>query len=114
MARKGHIERYTAKELAANRRASRSDWEKAAAIGKQELEASIAAGPDEVGMVMDWDSATIELPKPKTDLHMRIDGDVLDFFRSTGKGYRTRINAVLRSYVSRMRNNRRQSQRNSI
>jgi uncharacterized protein (DUF4415 family) len=65
-------------------------------------------------MVMDWDSVTIELPKPKTDLHMRIDRDVLEFFRSTGKGYQTRINAVVRSYVSRMRNNRRQSQRNSI
>jgi uncharacterized protein (DUF4415 family) len=34
---------------------------------------------------------------------MRIDQDVLDFFRKTGRGYQTRINAVLRSYVSRMR-----------
>jgi len=34
---------------------------------------------------------------------MRVDQDVLDFFRKTGKGYQTRINAVLRSYVTRMR-----------
>ena len=34
---------------------------------------------------------------------MRIDGDVLDWFRSAGKGYQTRINAVLRSYVAHMR-----------
>jgi uncharacterized protein (DUF4415 family) len=34
---------------------------------------------------------------------MRIDRDVLDFFRSTGKGYQTRMNAVLKSYVERMR-----------
>jgi uncharacterized protein (DUF4415 family) len=46
---------------------------------------------------------TVELPKPKADLHMRVDRDVLDFFRRSGKGYQTRINAVLRSYVSRMR-----------
>jgi uncharacterized protein (DUF4415 family) len=51
---------------------------------------------------MDWDSVTVELPKPKADLHMRVDRDVLDFFRKTGVGYQTRINAVLRSYVSRM------------
>jgi uncharacterized protein (DUF4415 family) len=34
---------------------------------------------------------------------MRIDRDVLDYFRNTGKGYQTRINAVLRSYVEHMR-----------
>jgi uncharacterized protein (DUF4415 family) len=33
---------------------------------------------------------------------MRIDRDVLDCFRGTGKGYQTRINAMLRSYVERM------------
>jgi len=82
---------------------TRSNWKKAAAMSDEQLEASIAADPDEAGMVMDWDSVTVELPKSKADLHMRVDRDVLDFFRRTGKGYQTRINAVLRSYVSRMR-----------
>jgi hypothetical protein len=63
MARKGHLTRYTARQLAANRRASRSDWAKAAAMTKEELEVSITADPDEAGMVMDWDSVTVELPK---------------------------------------------------
>ena len=53
--------------------------------------------------VIDWDSATIEMPQPKAVLNMRVDRDVLDYFRQTGKGYQTRINAVLRSYVERMR-----------
>jgi uncharacterized protein (DUF4415 family) len=101
--RKERIVRHTARELAAKRGASRSDWAKAAAMTDEQLEASIAADPDEAGMVMDWDSVTVELPKSKADLHMRVDRDVLDFFRKTGKGYQTRINAVLRSYVSRMR-----------
>lgn len=103
MRREQRTVRYTAMQLAAKRRASRSDWAKAAAMTNEELEASIAADPDEAGMVVDWDSATVELPKPKADLHMRIDRDVLDFFHKTGKGYQTRINAILRSYVSRMR-----------
>jgi uncharacterized protein (DUF4415 family) len=34
---------------------------------------------------------------------MRVDRDVLDYFRGMGKGYQTRINAVLRSYVERRR-----------
>jgi uncharacterized protein (DUF4415 family) len=105
MAKNGRIVRYTAEELAEKRRRGQthSDWAKAAAMTSEEIEAQVAADPDEAGMVVDWDSVTVELPKPKADLHMRIDRDVLDYFRSTGKGYQTRINAVLSSYVDRMR-----------
>ncbi len=39
------------------------------------------------------------MPQPKAVLNMRIDRDVLDFFRKTGRGYQTRINAVLRAFV---------------
>ena len=105
MARKEHIVKHTAKKLAAltKRGETRSDWAKAAAATDAQLEASIAADPDQAGMVMDWDNATVEIPKPTAVLNMRVDRDVLEFFRKTGKGYQTRINAVLRSYVLRMR-----------
>jgi uncharacterized protein (DUF4415 family) len=105
MRRKEHIVKHTAKELAAMTKAGKtgSDWKKAAAVSDAQLEASIAADPDEAGMVIDWDNAAVELPQPKALLNMRVDRDVLDFFRKTGRGYQTRINAVLRSYVSRMR-----------
>ena len=46
MARKERIVTYTAKQLAAKRRASRTDWAKTAATTDAELEASIAADPD--------------------------------------------------------------------
>jgi uncharacterized protein (DUF4415 family) len=105
MQKKGDIVRYTAEELAEMRKRgeTRSNWAKAAALTNEEIEAQIAADPDEAGMVIDWDSATIEMPQPKTTLNMRIDRDVLDYFRKTGRGYQTRINAILRSYVERMR-----------
>ena len=105
MAKNERIVRYSAEELAAkrNRGETRSDWERAAAMTKEEIEADIASDPDDAGMVVDWDSVSAELPKPKADLHMRIDRDVLDFFRKTGRGYQSRINAVLRSYVKRAR-----------
>jgi uncharacterized protein (DUF4415 family) len=80
-----------------------TDWERVAATTPEEIEAQIAADPDEAGMVYDWDSVTTEMPKPKAELHMRIDRDVLDYFRNTSKGYQTRINAVLRSYVESRR-----------
>lgn len=105
MARKERIVRYSAEELAemSRRGETRSDWARAAAATPEEIEAQAAADPDEAGLVIDWDRVTIALPKPKAAVHMRIDRDVLDYFRSTGKGYQTRINAVLRSYVERMR-----------
>ena len=105
MLKKGRIIKYTAEELAEKRRIgdTHSDWTRAAAATSEEIEAQVAADPDEAGMVVDWKSVAIELPKSKVDLHMRVDRDVLDYFRSTGKGYQTRINAVLRSYVNRMR-----------
>ena len=46
-----------------------------------------------------WKDAKVEYPKNKKPVTMRIDRDVLEWFKSTGKGYQTRINAVLRSYV---------------
>ena len=103
MAKKGHIVKYTAEELdeLVEKDGSRSDWNKAASMTEVELEAAVASDPDEADMVMDWDSATAELPKPKAVLNMRIDQDVLEYFRKTGKGYQTLINAVLRSYVKR-------------
>ena len=105
MPKKEHIVRYSAEGLAEKRKRgeSRSDWGRAAAMTREEIEADIASNPDEAGMVVDWDSVSIELPKPKASLHMRIDRDVLDFYRATGRGYQTRINAVLRSYVERAR-----------
>jgi uncharacterized protein (DUF4415 family) len=105
MQRSGNIVRYTAEELREMRRRGETytDWERAGAMTQEEIEAQIAADPDEAGMVVDWDSVTTVMPKPKIDVHMRIDGDVLDWFRKPGKGYQTRINAVLRSYVTQMR-----------
>lgn len=105
MAKKEHIVRYSGEELAAKRQRgeTRTDWARAGAMTDADIKADIASDPDEAGMVVDWDNVTVELPKPKADLHMRIDRDILDYFRSTGRGYQTRINAVLRSYVERMR-----------
>ena len=35
----------------------------------------------------------------KSDVHIKLDADVLEWFKSQGKGYQTKINAVLRAYA---------------
>lgn len=50
-----------------------------------------------------WDDAEIIEPKAKKAISLRVDADVLDYFKSQGKGHLTRMNAVLRSYVEAQR-----------
>jgi uncharacterized protein (DUF4415 family) len=104
MAKKEHIVRHSAEELQAMRRRgeSKSDWARAAAMTDAEIEAAIAADPEEAGMIVDWSRASVEMPPSKAVLNMRVDRDVLEFFRRDGRGYQTKINAVLRSYVDQM------------
>jgi uncharacterized protein (DUF4415 family) len=46
-----------------------------------------------------WRSARVVMPAGKTSVHLRLDSDVVEWFRSRGKGHLTRMNAVLRAYV---------------
>jgi len=42
------------------------------------------------------------LPSAKTPISLRVDNDVLAWFRETGPRYQSRMNAVLRSYMERV------------
>ena len=78
---------------------SRTNWAKVDAKTQEEIEAAIASDPEEVGIEWDWDSAQLVMPEPKEHINLPVDADVLRFFKSQGKGYQTRINALLRSYM---------------
>ncbi|MGB4672696.1 MAG: BrnA antitoxin family protein [Azovibrio sp.] len=77
-----------------------------AAQQRAELEA-VAAMPDEAIDYSDapylpddvWMKAAEQLPHAKKQITLRIDAEVLEFFKHTGKRYQSRMNAVLRSYV---------------
>jgi uncharacterized protein (DUF4415 family) len=49
-----------------------------------------------------WDEAELVLPTSKQAISLRVDEDVLEWFRSLGPRYQTRMNAVLRSYMSQV------------
>lgn len=53
-----------------------------------------------------WERAELVPPRrPKVHTGLRLDADVLDFFKAQGRGWQTRINAVLRSYMDHERRN---------
>ncbi len=50
-----------------------------------------------------WRDAKVVMPRAKKAVSMRIDADVLDWFKAQGPGYLPRMNAVLRSFVNAKR-----------
>ena len=52
-----------------------------------------------------WENAVIEYPEKKKPVTLRLDADVLAWFKSLGKGYQTRINSVLRSFYDAHKRN---------
>ena len=50
-----------------------------------------------------WDNAVLQPPLVKSTISMRIDPDILEFFKSQGAGHLTRMHAVLRAYVDAQR-----------
>ncbi|MGX4773850.1 BrnA antitoxin family protein [Bradyrhizobium guangdongense] len=66
----------------------------------EELETSIANDPDWAEFKdIDWSDAVLVMPPKKKAISIRVDEDVLDFFKREGEGYQRRMNAVLRSYM---------------
>jgi uncharacterized protein (DUF4415 family) len=59
---------------------------------------SDAPGAESLGAEF-WKSARVVVPPGKTSIHLRLDSDVVEWFKSRGKGHLTHMNAVLRAYV---------------
>jgi uncharacterized protein (DUF4415 family) len=83
-----------------DRRKGKTDWARLDAMTDEEIEASIADDPDWAEFKeIDWSDAVLVMPARKKAISIRVDEDVLDFFKKEGDGYQRRINAVLRSYM---------------
>ncbi len=50
-----------------------------------------------------WKNARLVMPRSKKQITIRFDEDILDWFKAQGKGYQSKMNAVLRAYVEARR-----------
>lgn len=50
-----------------------------------------------------WDNAKVVFPKEPRSVHLKLDPDVFDYFKSLGKGHITKMQEVLRAYVNAQR-----------
>ncbi len=77
------------------------------AMTDKQIEASIANDPDWSDSRMSTGRRPIlVIPPKKKAISIRVDEDVLDYFKKEGAGYQRRINAVLRSYMQQKRKKR--------
>jgi uncharacterized protein (DUF4415 family) len=76
-----------------------TDWNRLRRLSASAIRKGIAADPDAHATdAQFWKTAKVVLPTPKEIVTMRLDADLLRWFRRE-RGYQTRINAILRAYM---------------
>jgi uncharacterized protein (DUF4415 family) len=85
-------------------RKGKTDWARVDALTDEDIAQAVANDPDAVPIDIDWSDAVLVIPAKKKAISIRVDEDVLDFFKQEGDGYQRRINAVLRSYMQQKAN----------
>jgi uncharacterized protein (DUF4415 family) len=99
-----NIRRLSAAELEKRRARgkSRTDLARVRAKTEKELERDIASDPDWKDVPRDWyKEAEAAMPVAKKLLSLRLDADIVDWFKERGPGYQTRMNAVLRAFIKK-------------
>jgi uncharacterized protein (DUF4415 family) len=89
----------TGKTSKASKAKHGTNWDALRRMSDADIHAGLEADPDAHPTDEDfWKDAKIVLPARKEVVTMRLDADLLEWFRQQ-RGYQTRINAILRSYM---------------
>lgn len=97
------IVRYSRQELG-RLPPGETDWARIDALTDEEIEAAMRDDPDWADSIdIDWSKAELIIPRKKRAISIRLDEDVIDFFKREGDGYQTRMNAVLRHFMEQTR-----------
>lgn len=82
----------------------RTDWTKVRNLSEAEIRAGAVADSDAPERSAAWwQTAKLVMPAKKEQVSLRIDPDVMAFFRESGQGYQSRINAALRAFMEEHR-----------
>lgn len=91
-------------------RSGRTDWARIDAMTEEEVEANALSDPDNPPWTEEaLRAARLVMPEEqgKVPISIRLDSEVVEYFREQGPGYQSRINAVLRAYVRSQREGKR-------
>jgi len=98
---KENIVRVTAEEARAMK--GETDYARLDAMTDEDIARAVAEDPDAAPIDADWSEAVLVVPAALRDAMLRVDDDVLAWFRGAGEGFKARMNAVLRSHVEQQR-----------
>ena len=80
-------------------RTSRTDWPRVRAMADRDVQISIEHPEASVKHIMRGIVRRgLKSVPPKASISLRVDADVLEWLKSQGPGYQTRINAILRAF----------------
>jgi uncharacterized protein (DUF4415 family) len=81
---------------------SNTDWDRVNALTDEEIHQAVEEDPDAFLLDDDWfENAILVSPSAEKErISIRLDKDILEFFRAGGQGYQSRINKVLREYMA--------------
>jgi uncharacterized protein (DUF4415 family) len=93
------ITRVSRKQL--DKMEDKTDWARVNALTDEDIERAVAEDPDAppIWTDEDWANARVVWPEGKAPVTLRLDRDIIAWFKSQGRGYQTRMNAVLRGFV---------------
>jgi len=78
----------------------KTDWKRVRDTTDADIKRAAATDPDTFVPDASWfGKARLDMPKPKEMVTLRLDPVIMKWFRHDGRGYQTRINAVLRAFV---------------
>ena len=78
----------------------KTDWAAVDALTDKEIGTAVRKDRDAVPLDFDWSKAILVTPAKKKAISVRVDEDILAFFKRGGDGYQGRINAVLRHFMT--------------
>lgn len=102
-------EKHITRRTLASRRKGKTDWERIRRMSEEEIERGAVADADNPPWTeAELEAARLVLPsqEPKVPVSIRLDSEIVDFFKEEGAGYQSRINAVLLAYVRSRRGQR--------
>ncbi len=96
-----NAKRTTRQSIHPRQAVRKTSRDRVAALSDAQIKRAVRSDPDAAPIANpDWfRKAKVVLPAPKKAVSIRLDQDVMEWFQRRGRGYQTRINAVLRAYV---------------
>jgi uncharacterized protein (DUF4415 family) len=96
-------EKTITRRSAADLKRGKTDFRRLRRMTDRDIAEATARDKDAAGLDIDWSEAEVVFPEAKQAISIRLDRDIIEYFKGTGPGYQTKINAVLRAYVQHER-----------